>query len=241
MSSAHAYPQAPDIETASDEYAKRFSGDVGAWFLQVQEEVTLRMLEPYPEATVLDVGGGHGQITKPLVEHGYSVTVLGSAQVCCKQIQDYVDAGRCEFEVGNISNMPFDDESFDIVVSYRTMAHVPEWRSFVRELARVSRECVLVDYPDTRSFNLMKELFFFLKKRVEENARKYRLFGSGSIESEFGRNGMECFEKYRQFFWPMFIHRWAQSEEVSRVAEEVCRRVGLSGVFGSPVIAKFVD
>jgi hypothetical protein len=87
----------------------------------------------------------------------------------------------------------------------------------------------------------MKELFFFLKKRVEENTRRYRLFESGSVESEFDRNGMKCSEKYRQFFLPMFIHRWAQSKEVSRTAEEVCRKVGLSGVFGSPIIAKFVD
>ena len=50
----------PDVETASDDYARRFSGPVGEWFLDVQERACLDLLRPWRGGTVLDVGGGHG-------------------------------------------------------------------------------------------------------------------------------------------------------------------------------------
>ena len=73
---------APDIETASDDYARRFSGEVGAYFLDVQARTTLSLLEPWPGARVLDVGGGHGQVAIPLAENGFDVTVTGSSDEC---------------------------------------------------------------------------------------------------------------------------------------------------------------
>ena len=57
----------------------RFSGAVGHWFLQRQAQLTLELLRALPGARVLDVGGGHGQLTRPLLEAGHPVTVLASS------------------------------------------------------------------------------------------------------------------------------------------------------------------
>ena len=65
----------PDVETSSEDYARRFAGGVGAWFVEAQARITLELLAPWPRARVLDVGGGHAQLTGPLVEAGYDVTV----------------------------------------------------------------------------------------------------------------------------------------------------------------------
>ena len=48
-----------DIETSSEDYAKRFSGEVGKYFLDVQAKITLDLLKDLPNSSVLDVGGGH--------------------------------------------------------------------------------------------------------------------------------------------------------------------------------------
>ena len=53
------YSQKADIETSSEDYARRFSGKVGEYFLTVQSEITLQLLEQWEKAKVLDVGGGH--------------------------------------------------------------------------------------------------------------------------------------------------------------------------------------
>ena len=50
-----------DIETASDDYATRFKGAVGTWFLDVQREITLELLKPYTGARVLEVASGTAQ------------------------------------------------------------------------------------------------------------------------------------------------------------------------------------
>ena len=63
-----------DVETSSDDYARRFAGAVGAFFLEIQARTTLDLLQPWPGSRVLDVGGGHGQVTGPLIEAGHPVT-----------------------------------------------------------------------------------------------------------------------------------------------------------------------
>jgi hypothetical protein len=57
--------EAPDLETSGDEYATRFSGEVGRYFLDIQEQSVIDLLKRVPGRTVLDVGG-HGQIAIPL-------------------------------------------------------------------------------------------------------------------------------------------------------------------------------
>ena len=47
-----------DVTTSSADYARRFAGGVGAWFLEVQAKATLDLLAPWPGASVLDVGAG---------------------------------------------------------------------------------------------------------------------------------------------------------------------------------------
>ncbi|HEX9203914.1 MAG TPA: class I SAM-dependent methyltransferase, partial [Vicinamibacteria bacterium] len=64
-----------DRETSSEEYARRFAGPLGAFFLEVQARTALELLRPWPGASVLDVGGGHAQIAGPLADAGHAVTV----------------------------------------------------------------------------------------------------------------------------------------------------------------------
>ena len=53
----------PDVETSSDGYAARFAGPAGRYMLGVQEAAVRSMLADLPPgASVLDVGGGHGQL-----------------------------------------------------------------------------------------------------------------------------------------------------------------------------------
>lgn len=238
MASSPSPSEAPDIETASAEYAKRFSGAVGEWFLKVQREATLKMLAPYPGASVLDVGGGHGQTAAPLIENGYDLTILGSTASCKRQIRDLVREGKCNFETGSMLDIPYESDRFDIVLSYRIIPHIENLDRFLSELARVSKSAVVVDYPDLRSFNYFKEYLFFLKDRVEEGTRKYRCFEMSSLLSRFEDLGMYYSDHYRQFFLPMFLHRTIGSVRVSMGAEKTFRSIGLTSVFGSPVILK---
>lgn len=63
------YPETADIETSSDDYASRFAGATGAWMLDVQRDATIRLMGDDTDS-ILDVGGGHGQLARPLCETG---------------------------------------------------------------------------------------------------------------------------------------------------------------------------
>lgn len=234
------FPETADIETSSEDYARRFAGEIGSWFLHLQAEATLRMLDTIPTATILDVGGGHGQLTPVLVQRGYHVTVLGSAACCQKRIESLLDNRRCVFKVANVLDLPYPDQAFDIVMSYRLLPHVTAWKRCIAELTRVARQVVLVDYPAVRSVNYIAPLLFQVKKRLEGNTRTFTSFQEKQLLAVFQACGFGCAERYPEFFFPMVLHRLWQWPKLSRVLERMCRRTGLTDIFGSPVILKLL-
>jgi ubiquinone/menaquinone biosynthesis C-methylase UbiE len=227
------FAETADIETSSEHYAQRFSGKVGNWFLQVQEEATLRMLAPYPGTTILDVGGGHGQLTAALINNDFDVTVLGSAEVCKQRILPYLETHRCTFEIGNFLRLPFPDQSFGVVISYRLLPYVEQWRQFLSELTRVAEKAVIIDYSDVYSFQR-----FELKKRLESGARPYTCFRHEQLLRAFRDNGFVQADRYTEFFLPMFFHRKLQLPRFSQAIEKFSRQAGLTNAFGAPAILK---
>src|SRR5687767_14815796 len=96
-----------DIVTSSEDYARRFAGSVGRWFLETQARLTFELLRPLPAgASVLDVGGGHAQIAPALIDAGYNVTVVGSHPVCGARLAPWTASGRCRFEVADLRSLP---------------------------------------------------------------------------------------------------------------------------------------
>ena len=233
-------PETADIETSSEDYACRFSGSVGQWFLKVQEEATLRMLAPHFGATVLDVGGGHGQIANALVRNGYRLTVFGSADVCRMRIQHLIKDNRCLFEFGNILQLPYPNGAFDMVVSYRLLSHVARWPQFLSELVRVARVGVMIDYPTTRSINFIAPQLFRIKKQLEGDTRTFSAFSESQLLKHFEAHGFQRADRYAQFFLPMVLHRVLKSATISAGAERVFRLAGATRLFGSPVILKLL-
>lgn len=234
------YLETPDIETSSDDYATRFAGKVGEWFLKVQEKATLKMLKPYPGASILDVGGGHGQTTKALIDAGYDLTVFGSDPVCKERIAQYVDSGQCKFEAGNLLDLPYPDDAFDVVLSYRLLPHIEQWQHLIEEFSRVARKAVILDYPEKRSVNVIAPQLFKMKKQMEGNTRPFTLFSRAEVTEQFNQHGYQFKDAYGEFFLPMVLHRKLKSPGISSAAEDVCRALGLTGLFGSPVVVKYI-
>ena len=227
-----------DVETSSDAYALRFAGAVGEYFLEVQTQATLDLLRPWPGASVLDVGGGHGQVAGPLLDGGYDVTVLGSDPSCESRVRQWTSGGRARFTAGDLVSAPFPDRSFDVVLSYRLLPHVREWSGLAAGLARLARIAVVVDYPTTRSANALSGWTFGLKKGVEGDTRPFRVFRDGEIEAAFAASGFVPTGRRPQFLFPMALHRATGSATLSRALEKTGSALGLRRAFGSPVILR---
>ena len=229
-----------DVETASADYAKRFDSPVGAWMLATQAGITLDLLGDLPSASVLDVGGGHGQVATVLAGRGYAVNVLGSSQsAVAGTLRPLIDAGRVTFLSGDLRNPPVDPKAFDVVVSYRLLAHAQDLAGLIEGLTRSARVAVIVDYATTRSFNAAADLLFAAKRQVERNTRPFLVQRDVDIETLFRENGFARRARRPQFFWPMALHRGLKSKALSRGIEGVASIVGLRSLLGSPVIARF--
>ena len=232
------YSQKADIETSSEDYAKRFSGKIGEYFLSVQSVITLKLLKKWANAKVLDVGGGHAQLAVPLIENGFNVTIAGSDESCRKRLDKFFPQSSFQFYTGNLLKLPFDDKSFDVVTSIRLLTHEVNWKLQISELCRVAKYAVIVDYPDIRSFNILYDLLFTMKKKFEKNTRTYRNFSRKEIMEEFRKNNFRSVIIKPEFFLPMVVHRAIKNVPILKSAEKLFSVLGLTKLFGSPVILR---
>jgi SAM-dependent methyltransferase len=231
-------PEDADVETSTEDYARRFAGPVGAFFLERQAGTTLDLVRPWPGASVLDVGGGHAQLVGPLVDAGHAVTVYGSDPACGERLSPWTSSGRAAFRAGDLLHAPWPDRSFDLVTAFRLLPHVTRWRELIAELCRLARHAVVVDYPTSRSVNAASGAFFGLKKGVEGDTRPFTVFGDADITSAFFGAGFAPTARRPQFFLPMALHRAIGRASLARGLEGSARILGLTRALGSPVILK---
>jgi SAM-dependent methyltransferase len=229
-----------DADAATEQYARRFEGPVGRWFLDLQTRITFAALAGLsPGATILDVGGGHAQVAPPLADAGFRVTVVGSSHGCGRLLEGWVSSGRGRFEVADLHHLPYPDRAFDAVICYRLLAHSVDWHRLLGELCRVAGGRVIVDYPSRRSVNVVAERLFEMKQSIEGGTtRQYDLYGRREIAEGFAGEGFTVREEWPQFFLPMALYRLARSPALGRAAEWPARTLGLTRIFGSPVIAR---
>jgi SAM-dependent methyltransferase len=232
-------PEFPDVETSSAGYAQRFAGAVGRWFLDRQARCTAELLGRLaPGARVLDVGGGHAQLVPVILAAGGRVTVFGSDATCGGRLAAWIHTGEVRFETGDVMALPYADASFDVVLGYRLLTHVPEWPRLVSELCRVSARRVIVDYPSRRSVNVLADRLFEMKKRVEGDTRHFTLFSPGDVARAFAANGFAVTGERGQFFLPMAFHRALNSAAAAKGLEWLPHRLGLTRALGSPRIVR---
>lgn len=234
----HADTLPADIETSSEDYARRFSGPAGEWLLSVQTRLLLELLQDCAGASILDVGGGHAQAAGPLVAAGHSVSVLGSTPECAARLQPLLDAGQLQFHTGSILDLPYADRSFDVVISLRLVPHCEQWPLLLAEMCRVASHTVLIDYPCAESFNCLSHFFFERKKRMEGNTRTWITFRHHQIRQQFRELGWQDLAVRKQFFWPMVVHRKLNRPFLSQMLETGAASLGLRRMLGSPVLLR---
>jgi ubiquinone/menaquinone biosynthesis C-methylase UbiE len=234
---ARPHPDHPDVAASTDEYAHRFAGPVGRWFLDVQNTFMLAALEGYGRPLrIVDVGGGHGQLAGPFSAAGHSVEVVGSTAQCAARLTRWIESGACTFRTASLLDLPYADCEFDVAVCIRTLVHISDWNRLIGELCRVARFGVIVDYATSQSLNILSEPLFEVKLKVERNTRRFRVFPRAQVQSAFEERGFAVKDVHPQFFLPMALHRAHGSAGLGRMLEGVPQHMGLTRRWGSPII-----
>ena len=106
-------------------------------------------LLPEPAGRALDVGCGEGRVTRDLAGRGHRMTALdASPSLVAAAAERDPDS---EYLVGDAAALPFEEETFSLVVSYNMLMDVGDMPRVVAEAARVlapgGRLCVCVTHP----------------------------------------------------------------------------------------------
>lgn len=231
--------ETPDIHSSSPSYAQRFSSGAGRWFLDIQNQATTALLDDRIFDSVLDVGGAHCQNLQFLLRDYREVTVIGSDNVFPDLLRPFIEEKRVTFKSAPLTQTGLAERSFDLVLSYRILTHMQDWKLFVAELCRLAKHTVMIDFPVRAGVNIFSEKFFFIKKVIEGNTRPYTLFQEEEVCREFQNCGFVLHSRRAQFFWPMAMHRLHGSARFGKLLEGLPAAIGLTKRLGSPVIARF--
>ncbi len=198
--------------------------------LEVQSRELRKALRGMNGGSALDVGGGHGQTEQVLRSEGFAVTVTGSAESCRHRLPP-----DSPFIVADHLQLPYADRALTVVLSFRLLPHCDRWPELIPELCRIADQRVVVDYPAKQSVNFIADKLFALKKGFEKNTRPFTLFSHREIREAFEAQGFTV-TRHPQFFWPMVLHRMLRNPALSRFLESPARWLGLTYLFGSPVV-----
>ena len=241
--------QTPDIETASQRYAMRFSGELGQWLLDQQAALVRNLLDRIDgeRLRILEVGGGHGQLTSLFLERGHDVVVQGSASACFERLASLVERhpDRLQLCVSNLWHLPFAASEFDLVIAVRLLGHVASWRELIAEMARVSKRYLIVEFArrGPQAVAPLCEAIFALKCRTESATRPFFSYREEAILHELEAHRFSRAASGAQFALPMVLHRAVGRAQVSEAVERSLRQVGIGDRLRSPVmvLAERVD
>jgi ubiquinone/menaquinone biosynthesis C-methylase UbiE len=133
---------------------------------------------------VLEVGGGEGELATRIVSE------LGAELVAIDQSERMVEIQRSkgiDARVGNVEQLPFDDEQFDTAVAAWMLYHVPDLDHALAELARLVRRgghLVAV----TNSVEHLRELWDLAGRETSARAFQFRSEnGEEALRRHFAR------------------------------------------------------
>jgi SAM-dependent methyltransferase len=122
------------------EWAKQYDGEPNP-LIALEEPLVLELIGDVAGVDVLDAACGTGRYSLPLAEAGARVCGLDSSEEMLSHARGKAtERGLApDLRIGDLHALPFEDESFDLVVSGLALCHIPDLSPVMAEFARVLR------------------------------------------------------------------------------------------------------
>jgi len=233
----YSYAAYADPHMAETFEAARFGGPIGRLLAETQEQVIAGFLSPLTGTTILDVGTGTGRAAIALARRGAVVTGIdASAEMLAVARRRALDAGaEVTFVQGDAHGLTVADRSFDAVVCLRVLMHTPDWRQSLAELCRAARHRVILDYPARSSAAALQSFARRVAHSFGARVEAYRVFSHSEVRDALMANGFRIAGTHKQFVLPIAFHKQLGSAAATARVEGALDRLGLRGMFGSPV------
>jgi SAM-dependent methyltransferase len=180
-----------------------------------------------PGARILDAGCGEGALAMAMAIRFESARVTGvdlSTPNINQALRRSREAGLdtlVRLAVADLENLPFPDDSFDIVVSSHVIEHLPKYRQGLEELRRVTRDIVVLGLPTCLNPSAMVILggddYWTLSRR---SPFAFWL-GLGRILLNLGREGVDEGYVGRKSLPHLWRYPWVLERQVADAGFEV--------------------
>src|SRR5689334_10481336 len=137
-----------------------WTDSASAWIRQVDtfdfarevllDDAMIRMCGELQGAHVLDVGCGEGRFCRMLRDRGAKTVGLDPTEALLAVAKERDPEGTYVRGVGEA--MPFENASFDVVVSYLTLLDIPAYRAAINECVRVLKPGGRLVYGNLAAF-----------------------------------------------------------------------------------------
>jgi SAM-dependent methyltransferase len=113
-------------------------GQRGDWSREhVLDAAMLRRIQGRGFTMALDVGCGEGRFCRILRQHGIEAFGIDPTLPLLEEARRRDPGGR--YLSGRAERLDFENDHFDLVVSYLTLIDIPDFRTAIREMTRVLR------------------------------------------------------------------------------------------------------
>lgn len=121
-----------------EQYDAWYDTPRGRWIGDVEWALVRTALELRAGESLLDVGCGTGHFTRRAAAKGAQVVGLDVDESALEFARRHTTES-VRFLHGDATCLPFEDRSFDKVMSVTALCFVPQWQKAVAEIVRVSR------------------------------------------------------------------------------------------------------
>lgn len=211
-------------ETAEEYDEWRFSKG-GELVDSGEKEALFELVSTVEGLEILEVACGTGRFSVELAESGADVTGVDiSRPMLTKGVGKARERGLgVEFMRGDAKQLPFPDDSFDLVVGMRFFHLIDEPEKYLREMARVSKSRVVFDTFNKKSARVVYNRFLPMGSR---------LYSEEDIDRVTEAAGVELVERSNDFVVPFGVYRATPKALAKgfRGFDDVVQRIGGEGL-----------
>jgi len=138
----------------------------------------MKSLDSLKGKRLLELGCGRGDLSVLLAKQGAKVTGVdvGENLIVAARLLAEVNQANCEFQVANITDMPFEANTYDVVLGIAILHHLSQFnlKKALQETHRVLKENGVAFFvecvEDSKVFNFIQNIF----PRQKKGSRYYR-------------------------------------------------------------------
>lgn len=169
------YKNLAQFEQQADIFLEQIKSDDGRY--QVVKNIIAEERQKKGKVSVLDIGCGKGRYLRRLVEDEPENEYY-AADLSLRVMENFSDIEIKEKKQGNLTNIPYPDDFFDVVYTCEALEHAVDIESAVSELARVTKRggrLIIVDKNKEMLgyFEIEEWEQWFDEKYLKEELKKY--------------------------------------------------------------------